>query len=443
MGRTSNHTPGTRLRPKNLVTSEGDRSWQAWHDTELDMDCSFIQAADGTPRCFPPAELANSGSMFRDANCTEEVVSVNIGACDPIVHVRKTEGTSSCEFGTSHVYAVGTSETLAMVYTGAPGACSPTPIDPPGTFYSLGAEVDPAPLAAGTEGPLPGTSRIRSRGITGNDGTLHVRGWTDTEFDVKCSFGTLDSGGEYCLPYWSFVTQYREPDCMTGLLFKFSCPENVGTPTYAVLESTSACSGDRLVLRGEPYTGEVVDSSCNPQSMFPSGYSMGGEAPPSLAPEVTRTVVEGDPGRLKPVYLTSDDGGCWFDGWYDTELGVDCAFEPFTDGVERCTPLVLTGPQLTYSDANCTVEAPVTNLGTCPAVTPPKYAVGREGASSCRIVTSVRPTVDLVPAASLPPLWAKSGTSCVVWTPVAESSYMTLGAELEFEALMAGELRVE
>jgi hypothetical protein len=89
------------------------------------------------------------------------------------------------------------------------------------------------------------------------------------------------------------------------------------------------------------------------------------------------------------------------------------------------------------------VEAPVTSLGLCPVATPPKYTVGREGASSCRIVTAVRPTVDMVSAADLPPLWAKSGTSCVVWTPVAESYYMTLGAELEFEALMSGELRVE
>jgi hypothetical protein len=98
---------------------------------------------------------------------------------------------------------------------------------------------------------------------------------------------------------------------------------------------------------------------------------------------------------------------------------------------------------VTYSDANCTVEAPVTSLGLCPVATPPKYTVGREGASSCRIVTAVRPTVDMVSAADLPPLWAKSGTSCVVWTPVAESYYMTRGAELEFEALMSGELRVE
>ena len=441
MDRTSNHVPGTRIRPKNLVTSEGDRSWQGWHDSELGEDCEFVRGSDGVDRCMPVAAPAYGAASFADAGCSEEIVPLL--SCSP-THVRKDSGTSSCDFGENRVHELGATVTLSMVYLGTPGACSPTPVDPPQMFFRLGAEVDSSSHVEASTEILPGAGRVRSEGISAADGTLQVRGWVDTQFDTKCGFETLDSDVEYCVPEWSFSPGYAEPECTTQVLLEYGCREGERTPSYAFLPGTAPCYTNRLVTVGEAYSGTVYTQSCYPfNGEVPPAYAVGADAPASLAPAVTQTVALDDPSRLKPVYKTSDDGGCWFWTWFDSELDVDCGFQEFTDGTHRCAPSPWAEPLDTFSDDACTVEAKVAAISACTTAPAPKYAMRFEGDFGCRRVAEVFPTGEVLGGTTPPARWVMSDTGCVPASLSADSRYVAVGARLDPSSFMAGELRVE
>ena len=364
-------------------------------------------------------------------------------ACSP-THVRKETGATSCVPGTGHVYQTSATVTLGTIYTGTPGACTAVPVEPPQMFHRLGAEVDSTSRVQASRGLLPGTGRVRSDGITASDGTLQVSGWVDTEFDAKCGFERLDSEVEYCVPEWSFSTGYAAPDCMTPLLLEFGCREGERTPNYAFVSGTAPCYTNRLVAVGEPHSGAVFNSNCSVLTgELPPAFAIGPDASATIAPAVTRTVVNDDPGRLKPVYWTSDDGGCWFLTWFDSELGVDCGFLEFTDGTYRCAPSLYTDPLATFSDDACTVQAPVAAISACTTKPVPKYAIRFDGLLTCRRVAEVWSTGEVISGASPPSRWVQSDTGCVPATLSAEVRYVALGAKLESSAFMAGELRVE
>lgn len=60
--------------------------------------------------------------------------------------------------------------------------------------------------------------------------------------------------------------------------------------------------------------------------------------------------------RLKRRIITGSDGSKDFAGWYDSQLGVNCAWGVAEDGTKRCLPDAwdLSGYQA-FSDANCTM----------------------------------------------------------------------------------------
>lgn len=133
--------------------------------------------------------------------------------------------------------------------------------------------------------------------------------------------------------------------------------------------------------------------------------------------------------RLKPIVLTTDDGGEILDaaldrGWHDSELDFDCYFLPDEAGVERCFPRALTNGAF-YSDAACT--RPVLTTGTSPCqdspyvVSPPTscghrgFKVGDELPASTPLFTSqgngCQPTPgtpDLGPLRDLEPVPAET-----------------------------------
>ena len=50
---STNQTPGTRIKAKFWVTSEGDRAWETFWDTQLNAACAFNPTRDGVYRCIP------------------------------------------------------------------------------------------------------------------------------------------------------------------------------------------------------------------------------------------------------------------------------------------------------------------------------------------------------------------------------------------------------
>ncbi|HEY5377190.1 MAG TPA: hypothetical protein VIK01_26100, partial [Polyangiaceae bacterium] len=44
-------------------------------------------------------------------------------------------------------------------------------------------------------------------------------------------------------------------------------------------------------------------------------------------PALESTTLTTDAGRLKPMYLSAADGGCFFQNWWDDQLQTPCSFE--------------------------------------------------------------------------------------------------------------------
>lgn len=70
---------GSRLRRRMAELDSGERVFLGWHDTELDVDCSFRPGADGVLRCRPSGGNANA---FLDPACAMRVADTTAG-CPP------------------------------------------------------------------------------------------------------------------------------------------------------------------------------------------------------------------------------------------------------------------------------------------------------------------------------------------------------------------------
>src|SRR5262245_43533462 len=69
---------GTRLRA--ILQGAGDaRSLFNWHDSELDIDCTFRKAEDGVMRCLPQAFVVG----YSDDECQSALVSTLSGCAVP------------------------------------------------------------------------------------------------------------------------------------------------------------------------------------------------------------------------------------------------------------------------------------------------------------------------------------------------------------------------
>lgn len=89
-------TSGTRLRARFLVGEDGSKQEiGGWHDKQLDIDCAFQAAADGTYRCLPPEHATVSADFFSDAGCTQPMAGVRPG-CAPPTYAWALDGDETC-----------------------------------------------------------------------------------------------------------------------------------------------------------------------------------------------------------------------------------------------------------------------------------------------------------------------------------------------------------
>lgn len=437
------------------MTSEGDRSWQGWHDSERDEDCVFMTAADGKLRCLPNNNEARS--YFVDTACSDPVVVFVDDYCadtdaEYLVH---TEGEQCAENRVTRVYELGATYDIAggLYSLESNGACAAATNPFNGTYYRKGAEVPATSFAEGEAKSWANPGQIVTDGLVGADGLLQVRGWHDSEHgDVRCSFTPAEDGVERCLPLGGLSeTQYFGMGCEQPLLSNYStCPGNVPPDYTSTYDSTECVLGNSVYRRGAEYTGTLWTNSggCSENTVPPeiSLYSRGEQVPITEFTGTNLTRNQADDGRLQPTYRNSDDGACWFQGWYDTTLETDCSFELMSDGKLRCVPDVLSGPTpiIAYSDADCTVEEAYAVQGTC-AAAPPKYTgtYGDGTPSSCSMTNIVYAIGEVVAAAELPTLYTKSGDACVEAGLSPASAYLKLGTRLPPSTFMEGTLMVE
>ena len=163
---------GTRLKTKYFAGPDGSRFAIAevlW-DSELQFDCSFRTAADGTLRCLPfgPDPGWGSGGWgfvhFTDAACTNGATWVPLPSpgCEVIVPEFVINSTDppycSGEPAREHIYRVGAliAGPLSQYRINGSGECVAGSVTPnQGILYALEAEMPASSFAEGTAGIDP------------------------------------------------------------------------------------------------------------------------------------------------------------------------------------------------------------------------------------------------------------------------------------------------
>ena len=141
--------------------------------------------------------------------------------------------------------------------------------------------------------------------------------------------------------------------------------------------------------------------------------------------------------RLKLKVLTTADGAKAFQGWYDTQLGLDCQFVTASDGQLRCLPIGTAYVGSFYADGNCTTRLA---YATCAGATPPAYAYATAAAgSSCAAAYHVY----AVAGAYSGTVWAGSPGACTMTTPPPGYSLFTVGGEAAASSFVAGAVAVQ
>ncbi|HVJ17450.1 MAG TPA: hypothetical protein VM686_18615 [Polyangiaceae bacterium] len=448
MERTTNHASGTRIRGRFGVTAEGDRSWQGWYDSERQEECSFDWAGD-TQRCMP---TAISAYQYMDAACSQLVAQqvVEEGCAAPAY--LSTSQYANC-MTEMHLYELGPVVTPVSLYQLVGDVCMPSPAAVTGTFVSAGAEVPLTAFVSGEAFTDEGTSRVRAHGVLGADGTRAVEGWGDAEAGKQCDFSLAEDGTRRCFPRTNLLAVGWHSDATCSMLALGHLPMTecaTSEPdTVGVMPIVPGCGGARVVERGAPVTtaytidnqqGCIVDMS-SPGYQF---YLPGNPVPATNYSEIASAVNDADSGRLKPRYNTSSDGGCWFDGWYDSELDTPCDFTTTSDGQLRCTPEQDYSLSVfdTYLDEACSQSRAIATLSDCAGTEIPRY-VSSLDYSTCSMSSVSRQVEGPIEVTALPPLWQQFGTTCSPYTPDPTRQHVTVGPVLDPTLFMAAEVMVE
>jgi hypothetical protein len=423
------------------MTAEGDRAWQGWHDSELDMRCSAQRTVDGVLRCAP--ENWNQSDVFyTDAACTAAVYTQGLTApCEPMNYIMRYRQGDCTTLSGYEYYELGASASPSAVYTLTfDGVCTSTTL-PTEPLYLEGAPVSPQVFVAMEPFEADSPARVRAVGYLAEDGTRQVSGWKDTTLGVGCQMQIDDDSVDRCFPYEVRSSdQYSDQACSMPLAqFSNSCNDEL--TRYATSYANPYCMADAQVVRerGAMFTGTryelTSDEICQPATIVPESPLF--ETTPVAATtfqEIGSRVDESDPGRLKPSYYTTGDGGCWFSGFWDSELEIECSFTLAEDGVYRCLPEGFGSYANFYTDAACTTSVKVLSLNDCENKVVPEYVLDTSGAE-CETAWAVFRTSPVTGA-----LYRILGAEC---EPIADVSALSTLSPVDPTMFMGGELRVE
>jgi hypothetical protein len=446
MDGTTNHSSGSRVRIRQAVTSEGDSAWLGFHDTTLDVDCRFDLAADGSTRCLP--EVARPGvRYYADASCGDALYAVEQACPSDYLLVREPIGTDPCARAGLRVFERGAAYT-GSVFQRSGTACNAATAPAGSTLYRLGSERPASEYAAGTPTRW-GSGWIATDGIEAEGGLRHARGYRNTMLDEICWFRALADGKELCIQEASASDSFADASCRDTLVYDgATCGEK--RLSYLVVSDAASCGRD-IELRkvaglhsGPLY--EVSSGACA-VNMAPPGADLYTTVPAELSelPDAERVVDSLDPGRLKPSYRSRNDGGCWFDGWYDTVLEERCHFEELADGKSYCFPEARYARfEQVFSDASCRTARTYAGMTACSAESIGKAVMDSE-AQSPACVPEQRHRLVGTPqeASALPELYVLgAGGACQRFVP-GQTHYVEVGAPVAASELMPGEVSVE
>jgi hypothetical protein len=374
---------GSRLSAHSFDAGEGATALRYWEDTELDLECVFVETTPGLFHCLPTTRV---GSEFSDDTCTTPITT---GTGIPAGELVTREQPIACEGPLASVWETGAVTDYPQIYY-SPNGVSCVELGPaqgrPLTLRSLDDFVAGASTLVG-EGPL------RAVRVDGDDGSFQSWSLSDAA-EARCLPRSIDGPAGptlRCVPsplatvpsFYYADAACTEPDLawLPGD-WGVACSE---PPQFA--SRTTSQQGCNVEYTWYQVGNEVdVDAvfydfdPCGPVSQDPENFAaerwfaLGPLTDGSTLAEVTKMLVGSDALQLE---LVVDETGTPIhqNSTYDTWRlpgGEPCSPWITADGTWRCFPWMafeVPDPPTWFSDAACSM--PVVGFNqTCLAGTP-------------------------------------------------------------------------
>lgn len=375
------YASGSRLIAKELASPDVPSMFVTFHDSELDIDCEFTDAADGSLRCLPTWTTTNPiiwTQVFLDADCT---VPVAIGdpACVPESGGFIPVVVSGGECGaTRRILRTTRLEDGVELFGTTNGACAPHGTTNETYHYFSVSEAEPETFVRGARRILPTTTRLSVQRIEADDGAYLTLGLADPEAERECR--VFERGeGHMCVPAPTFSGRgyrYGDDTCETPVTLA-ECSEPL---VVLDLHETE----DRYVYfhAGAEHTDPVYGGTSVCELVTREGpfYAIGDAIDEEEFPAVT-AAYEGDRRLRQLVYRDAQGTGLAAGsvsgvaiangaGLFDTEFDAPCTLSRGPDRELYCVPeqIPFESPNnFYYADADCTEQLSVCGSHGCPA----------------------------------------------------------------------------
>ena len=378
-----NAAGSTSTPPRELGIVSGSRLKQVWFrgggaalprhtvDTELDAECSFETAADGTLRCLPTTGTA---VVFSDSDCGNALLlSYPNAECEAVApRFGKLRGPGEdCAGDRTRVFeAEGAADAPEALYEMLDGECVSRSLND-GAEYTSAAEADPDAFVSGERVVDDRSEQVGVQWIHSADDGWFPEGMVNLARGEACQALEQTEGdapGYYCVSNPAFAYEegnygYTDSSCESlAANVNDSC-----VATEAVLSTArddDGCFTHSVHEPGEELTTiyESTEDGCT-------------EATVNLGPN-TQRIAMGPPAK-KLVELTPENGPTsgrlaiqvYASGaalvsvranvLWDTEHEAPCSPMPLEDGVTVCVPgpfvtIGASSSDNTYRDSECT-----------------------------------------------------------------------------------------
>jgi hypothetical protein len=412
-------TNGTRLKAVYQRIDGAPPVFLRWYDTQLDIDCTFIDVGlpdrlvcypidatgDGVDRLF--ASVTNS--LFADSGCALPIVNAPSAPCQARFAALWPAPGAACA-APRHLYKVGPAVPLdpggLYVISSDGGTCHPAAASDLGTYkelHTLGPEVPLDTLVGGTYQHDAGAGRIVALRIAGSDGSIqgeaktNATAWAaggaaawDSEHGERVST-TLRPGGHWlpAVPY-NINALFSDAACSLPIALGPACPIAAREAFAGATDECGFPAPTRFYELGAPiadqsraYAVSSTTRSCQaygagtgapiaapPQALF----SLGAPVPVSAFADATET--HAGSGPIQIIQAGSAGGPPVASvGFFDSVHGTPCTFQPIiqaADGVVRCLPPAADAPY--FADAGCSVPLFVSSPAPASCATGPAFA---------------------------------------------------------------------
>lgn len=355
---------GSRLRPVVAIAGGGAAAFLGWHDSLLELDCSFRPMADGSLRCIPGGPRV----VFTDPDCTQAAwVETPCFSDFRYAGLQSLPGDPCASGVEAHptMYrriagSLAADEIYGAMLTPDGLDCGATPL--PLAQGEVLVPAEPVPLdtfVAAEDQVVAGDGRLGRIERRAEDGAFEVTTPHDAGYDRSCLPAPWFGDGQRCVVQaTSAVDDGRFPDeTCTGATTRPQCGaviarrgHSCSTPqVYEIAEAL-----DTVYARG--------DGSCESETSN-QAHRVGRRLFADDFPVLHRH--EEGTGRLRARY--SSDATGWRvtpnePRLLDTELGVVCEVSP---AAGRCLPVAGNFVAERFADPSCSEPVFVTRADSC------------------------------------------------------------------------------